>query len=98
MRLYGRASAYGGLVKQRSMLSAGRVVGRVYAEGLDVNAEQLRRGMAWVYRQYNKDKSLLAIEGDARRDRRGLWADVRPVPPWKFRAVRRSASAGADAR
>lgn len=67
----------------------GSVVGRVYAGDLDVNAEQIRRGMAWVYRKYNKDKSLVALEGDARQARRGLWADAHPVPPWEFRAVRR---------
>jgi endonuclease YncB( thermonuclease family) len=78
----------------------GRVVGRVYAGGLDVNAEQLKRGMAWVYRQYNRDKSLLALEQEARGAKRGLWTDPNPTPPWEYRhggkpslsSVRRSVS------
>jgi endonuclease YncB( thermonuclease family) len=53
-------------VNQEDRDHYGRVVGRVYAGGLDVNAEQLKRGMAWVYRQYNRDKSLLALEQEAR--------------------------------
>ena len=30
----------------------GRTVGRVYVGGLDVNAEMVERGAAWVYRTY----------------------------------------------
>jgi endonuclease YncB( thermonuclease family) len=51
----------------------GRVVGKVYVGNLDVNAEQVKREMAWVYRQYNRDKSLLALEQEAENARRGLW-------------------------
>ena len=36
----------------------GRTVGRVYVGGVDVNAELVRQGAAWVYRQYVKDASL----------------------------------------
>src|SRR5690606_665034 len=42
----------------------GRVIGRIYVDGVDVNKELVSRGAAWVYRQYNHDKSLLAIEAD----------------------------------
>jgi endonuclease YncB( thermonuclease family) len=50
----------------------GRVVGRVYRGSLDVNAEMVRQGAAWVYRHYNRDRSLLALEEEARAARRGL--------------------------
>ena len=40
----------------------GRVIGRVFVDGLDVNAEMVRQGHAWVYRQYAKDKSLFKLE------------------------------------
>jgi endonuclease YncB( thermonuclease family) len=49
-------------VKQEDCDHYGRIVGRVYTEGLDVNAEQIKRGMAWIYRKYNRDRSLLALE------------------------------------
>jgi hypothetical protein len=52
----------------------GRTVGRVWAGSLDVNAELIRRGAAWVYRQYNRDPALLPLEAEARQARRGLWA------------------------
>lgn len=63
----------------------GRTVARVYCNGVDANAEQVRRGMAWVYSRYAKDKSLFAIEEEVRFERRGLWIDPSPTPPWEWR-------------
>lgn len=62
----------------------GRTVGRIHADNLDINAEQVRRGMAWVYRQYSDDPALLELEQQARNDRRGLWKDPSPIPPWQY--------------
>ena len=72
----------------------GRAVGRVRADGRDVNAEMVRRGAAWVYRQYNRDPALPRLEAEAQAVRRGLWAlpEAEHVPPWEWRA------AGAAAR
>ncbi|MFV9474102.1 thermonuclease family protein [Advenella sp. RU8] len=63
----------------------GRVVGRVVCNGLDANAEQVRRGMAWVYDSYAKDKSLYNLQSQAKKARKGLWADANPVAPWLWR-------------
>jgi endonuclease YncB( thermonuclease family) len=67
----------------------GRTLGRVYCAGVDANAEQVRRGMAWVFDRYATDASLYAIQDDAKAARRGLWADPRPFPPWVWRADRK---------
>jgi len=63
----------------------GRAVGTVTAAGVNVEAEQVRRGLAWVYRQYSDDARLLALEAEAKAARRGLWADANPLPPWAWR-------------
>ena len=65
----------------------GRTVGRVYVGGVDVNAELVRLGAAWVYRQYLKDQSLLAVEAEAKAAKRGLWAlpEAQRMPPWEWR-------------
>ncbi|MEZ5584980.1 MAG: thermonuclease family protein [Candidatus Competibacteraceae bacterium] len=55
----------------------GRLVGRVYVGDMDVNAELVRLGMAWFYRQYGTDNSLYRLEIEARKARWGLWADPR---------------------
>lgn len=67
----------------------GRVVAQVTCEGRDANRLQVERGLAWVYVQYNKDAALPSLEAQARNERRGLWADARPVAPWKWRQSNR---------
>ncbi len=69
----------------------GRTLGRVRVGSLDVNAEMVRRGAAWVYRKYLRDQSLLALEKEARAAKRGLWAlpEAERVPPWKWRKSHR---------
>jgi len=69
----------------------GRTVGRVYAGAVDVNAEMVRQGAAWVYRQYSRDAALLQLEGEAKAARRGLWAlpEAERTPPWEWRAAER---------
>ena len=76
------------LVVQRGTDRYQRILGRVYRGNLDVNAEQVRQGMAWVFRRYTKDASLLAIESEAREQKRGLWRDPGPIPPWEWRKDR----------
>ena len=65
----------------------GRTVGRVYVGGIDVNAEMIRQGAAWAYRQYLKDQSLLRLEAEAKAAKRGLWAlpEAQRMPPWEWR-------------
>lgn len=67
----------------------GRTVGRVRVSGQDVNVEMVRRGAAWVYRQYSRDVSLLTVEAEARAARQGLWAlpEAQRAPPWEWRAA-----------
>jgi len=65
-----------------------RSVCRVIVDGVDVNAEQVRRGMAWVYRanrRYVRDSSLYAVEEEAKAAKRGLWRATGPVAPWDWR-------------
>ena len=45
----------------------------------------LTAGLAWHYKHSNKDKTLVAMEKDARAKRAGRWADTSPVPPWEWR-------------
>ena len=72
-----------------------RIVARVSVGGVDVNAEMVRRGLVWVLRDYDPAPGLIALEGDAREARRGLWADADAVPPWVWRrtAPERAAAA-----
>jgi endonuclease YncB( thermonuclease family) len=66
----------------------GRTLGRVWCGGIDANEEQIRRGMAWVFDRYVKDRSLYPLQDAARADHLGLWADAAPIAPWDWRAAK----------
>ena len=69
----------------------GREIGKVIVDGLDANLEQVKRGMAWHYKAYQREQSAQdrvtysEAEVVARGARLGLWNDAQPVPPWEFR-------------
>jgi endonuclease YncB( thermonuclease family) len=67
----------------------GRSVCRITVNGVDVNREQVVRGMAWMYRRYSRDASYSQAEANAKAKRIGLWADAHPTPPWDFRKANR---------
>jgi endonuclease YncB( thermonuclease family) len=64
-----------------------RLVARLWLGDLDVNAELLRQGAAWVYRRYAGDPAYCRYEADAREARRGLWSlpPEQRVAPWEWR-------------
>ena len=68
-----------------------RNVGKVQVNGVDANLEQVKRGMAWHYKAYEREqpavdrKAYSDAENEANAARRGLWSDADPVPPWVFR-------------
>lgn len=64
----------------------GRVLARVTCGGVDANAEQVRRGLAWVFERYApKDSPLRVLEQSARQSGAGLWVDKSAIPPWVWR-------------
>lgn len=63
----------------------GRPLAQIVVGNLNANAEPVERGMAWVYRQYSNDPKLIAAEQQARLEKRGLWTDTNPIPPWEWR-------------
>ncbi len=68
----------------------GRTVGRVYVGEMDVNAEMVKLGAAWVYRKYASDQSLYAFEKQAKQKRAGIWnlPEAEQIPPWEWRKAR----------
>jgi micrococcal nuclease len=64
-----------------------RLVARLWLDGLDVNAEMVKQGAAWVYRRYADDPAYCAFEKAARDLKRGLWALPRDqrAAPWEWR-------------
>lgn len=69
----------------------GRIVGKIFVDGEDVNIRQINRGLAWHYKKYQNEQphqdreAYSQAEATARAGKRGLWADHDPTPPWYFR-------------
>ena len=67
----------------------GRELGKVLAGGVDVNLEQIKAGMAWHYKAYERTQPVIDrqsyadAENEAKAAKRGLWVDAEPVPPWE---------------
>ena len=72
----------------------GRTVGQVMVGGLDACLEQVKRGMAWHYKDYQAEQSAEdrdlydRAEIQARTQRLGLWQDFSPMEPSAFRRQR----------
>lgn len=84
-------------IKSRAIDQYGRMVASINVNGLDVNAEQIRRGMAWENSNFHSDKALLALQEEAKQEPRGLWALSNPMPPWDWRKQHPSIAPVADA-
>lgn len=62
----------------------GRMLAKVKCNGVNVNAQQVRRGMAWVADQSVGDRELVQLQEEAQAAKRGLWSYDSPVPPWEW--------------
>jgi len=72
---------------ERGKDDEGRILASVRCGEVDANAEQVRRGMAWVHLRYVPFGSpLYEAETNARLQKVGLWRGKEPVPPWEWRA------------
>jgi endonuclease YncB( thermonuclease family) len=66
------------------------------AAPVDVSLEQIRAGMAWHYKEYEREQSrpdreaYAQAELAARAAQAGLWADPNPVAPWEWRLLSRT--------
>jgi endonuclease YncB( thermonuclease family) len=81
----------------------GRLVGKIVFAGNDVNLMQVKEGMAWHYKEYEReqtpeDRELYArAEEEARAQHLGLWQDSNPIEPSQFRREQREERRGKSA-
>lgn len=74
------------LVRSQGLDKYGRVVAELeLADGRKVAEELLGAGMAWFNHRYSHRRELASLEDSARRQRRGLWRQRHPQPPWQWR-------------
>ena len=63
----------------------GRMLGICVVEGLEINADLVRQGLAWAFIKYSQ--RYIAIESEARAAKRGIW-QAETKPAWVWRAER----------
>ena len=65
----------------------GRLLGTVWLDAKDVNAEQIRKGLAWAYRYHGNPvkPDYAALENEARCQATGLWSAPGQTEPWRWR-------------
>lgn len=63
----------------------GRTVALVTVDGLNVNEEMVKRGMAWDYSYYKPGRGYMALQSEAQQAHRGLWSQRNPIAPWIWR-------------
>ncbi len=67
-----------------------RIVARVSVDGMSLNEELVRTGLAWWYPYYAPaDSRLAALQEQAKTSRVGLWSRPCPTEPWEYRDQRR---------
>lgn len=68
----------------------GRILGLIYIDGVEVNLQIVKAGMAWHYAYYDKTPAYIEAEKKARASKVGLWIDPEPISPYEFRKSRKS--------
>lgn len=82
------------VLKQRAQLEIvatdayGRKLGRLIVDARSVNAELVRRGLAWASARGADRHGMSALQREAQDERIGLWQDAAPTPPWVWRKAR----------
>ena len=72
-------------------LRGGNLIGKVIYNNADIGLQVIRDGVAWYaaksdHNLSEADRSIyLEAEQAARNERRGLWQDGTPMPPWEWR-------------
>ncbi len=98
--------ALSAIVAQRSVIVTGsdkdrygRLLGTVWLGTTDVNAGQIRNGLAWAYRYHGTPlrPDYAALEAEARRHAFGLWSEPGQTEPWRWRSQHQGRGSISDA-
>ena len=73
-------------VREKENDRYGRTVAQIFLpDGRSLSQALVRAGLAWWYRRYSQDQTLMMLEKKAKKAGIGLWSDPDPVPPWVWK-------------
>lgn len=62
-----------------------RTLGTVYVDGVNVNEEMVRNGLAWYYSHFVDNHRLDSLEQVARSEKLNIWSMENPMSPFEYR-------------
>lgn len=62
-----------------------RVLGVAFLDTICINKAMIAAGMAWHYKKYSEDNEYANIEIAAKNNKKGIWSESNPTPPWDWR-------------
>ncbi|XP_037428549.1 probable staphylococcal-like nuclease CAN3 [Triticum dicoccoides] len=62
-----------------------RYIGDIYCDGVFIQEQMLKRGLAWHFKKYDKRPEFAQWEREAKMARVGLWISDNPQTPWDWR-------------
>ena len=78
-------------IRYKAVDRYGRILGTVFCNGVEINLVMVQNGYAWHYSCYDKTSAYIQAEKQSRIEKKGLWADPKPIKPCEFRKVSRGA-------
>jgi endonuclease YncB( thermonuclease family) len=82
----------------------GRTIATLMLNTKEVNLAMLQAGMAWHYKQYEREQTASAAAAYAQSETKartrgvGLWQLEMPIPPWEWRLIRANVTKNAQSK
>lgn len=68
----------------------GRILAEIFVNDKNVNRELVKQGYAWHFKKYSKSIFYASLENFARKNKKGLWQQPNPTPPWEWRKKKKA--------
>jgi len=68
----------------------GRKVAKVYVGRKCMNKAMLQEGLAWHYKDYSKSTEYRQLMESAQAQKKGIFRQKNPTPPWEWRKVKKA--------
>lgn len=72
-------------VESRAIDQYSRTIATITLDGIDLNQELVRHGLAWEYSFHHSNKAFITLQREAQQAKRGLWAQTSVQAPWEWR-------------
>lgn len=67
----------------------GRSIANIFYSGKNLSVELLKKGYAWHYKKFSKNRFFQSLEDKSRKNKKGLFKQSNPIEPWEYRRKKR---------